>query len=198
MDRHTNNLEVEVKLRIPGTLGEIRRIIKERGFERSKRRVFEQNTLFDTPDLKLRRRREVIRVRRVGSLGILTYKGVSILSRHKSREELETQVGDPDRLQLILARLGYYPVFRYEKFREEFERPGREGIITVDETPIGNFLELEGAPEWIDITARQLGFSAADYITRSYASLYLAWCEEHGLAPADMIFDIRASEARTE
>src|SRR5205814_2150225 len=133
-------------------------------FARKKPRLRERNTIFDTPDLKLRRGGEIIRVRRVGKLGILTYKGASIAGRHKSREELECEVNEADRIQLILTRLGYSPVFEYEKFREEFQRPGRTGIITVDETPIGNFLELEGAPAWIDRTARQLGFSSADYI----------------------------------
>ncbi len=196
MDRHPTNLEVEIKLWIPRTLREIRRAIRELRFERAKRRVLEHNTLFDTADLKLRREGEIIRVRRVGKLGIFTYKGRSIAGPHKSREELECEVGDPDRLQLILARLGYYPVFRYEKFREEFERPGRHGTITVDETPIGNFLELEGAPKWIDMTARQLGFSSADYIARSYGNLYLAWCREHGLAAADMVFDATESTGK--
>jgi adenylate cyclase, class 2 len=98
-------------------------------------------------------------------------------------------------MELILARLGHHPVFRYEKFREEYERPGQHGTITLDETPIGSFLELEGAPKWIDRTARQLGFSRADYITRSYGNLYLAYCREHGIIPSDMTFSLRGNPA---
>lgn len=182
------NLEIEIKLWIGTTLPDIRRAIRKLGFKRKKRRMLEQNIIFDTPALSLRGKGQIIRMRRAGKLAILTYKGRSKAGRYKSREELECELGNPDRMQLILARLGYYPVFHYEKFREEFERSGEPGIITVDETPIGNFLELEGSPKWIDKTAHQLGFSTTDYITRSYGNLYLAWCTEHGIAPADMVF----------
>jgi hypothetical protein len=58
----------------------------------------------------------------------------------------------------------------------------------LDETPIGNFLELEGSPRWIDRTARLLGFSSSDYINRSYGYLYLAFCRERRIRPKDMLF----------
>jgi adenylate cyclase class 2 len=58
----------------------------------------------------------------------------------------------------------------------------------VDETPIGVYLELEGSPAWIDRTAFQLGFADKDYITASYARLYVEWCEARGVAPTNMLF----------
>ena len=58
----------------------------------------------------------------------------------------------------------------------------------LDETPIGNFLEIEGRPKWIDRTARVLGFSAGDYITTSYGSLYRIYCRENGVSRKDMVF----------
>ncbi len=181
-------LEVEIKLWIASGLPGLRKSIRALKFGIAKRRLFEQNVLFDSADLKLRSNGEMIRVRRAGHVGIFTFKGSSIPGPHKSREELEVEFTDPDTLELILARLGLLPVFRYEKFREEYSRKSQPGSITLDETPIGNFLELEGRPGWIDKTARELGFSRADYITRSYGSLYLAYCREHGLPPADMTF----------
>jgi len=56
-----------------------------------------------------------------------------------------------------------------------FRRPGQPGKALVDETPVGNFLELEGPPDWIDRTARRLGFRPGDYSLASYRDLYLAW-----------------------
>jgi adenylate cyclase class 2 len=56
------------------------------------------------------------------------------------------------------------------------------------ETPIGVYLELEGAPRWIDATARRLGFKRADYITDSYGRLYFVWCEQRGVHPTHMVF----------
>jgi len=60
--------------------------------------------------------------------------------------------------------------------------------VLLDETPIGNFLELEGSPTWIDRTARKLGFSVKDYISRSYGYLYLAYCRERRIRPKNMVF----------
>jgi adenylate cyclase, class 2 len=62
-------------------------------------------------------------------------------------------------------------------------------MATVDETPIGVFLELEGLPRWVDRIARVLGFSAADYITLSYGRLYIEACAARGIAPTNMVFD---------
>ena len=65
--------------------------------------------------------------------------------------------------------------------------------MTVDETPIGSFLEIEGPPEWIDSTASRLGFSADDYILESYGRLYLAACERQGVQPTNMVFTSHSS-----
>jgi adenylate cyclase class 2 len=90
-------------------------------------------------------------------------------------------------LAAILARLGFERMFRYEKYRTEFRR-GRTGVVTLDETPIGTYLELEGEPTWIDRTARLLGFTEADYITLSYGQLYLDRCARQGSKAGDMVF----------
>ena len=86
----------------------------------------------------------------------------------------------------MLARLDFIPTFRYEKFRTAYRRPGEAGVATLDETPIGVYLELEGAPRWIDRTARRLGFAEADYSTASYYGLYADYCRTHGLPVTHM------------
>src|SRR5213080_923885 len=45
----------------------------------------------------------------------------------------------------------------------------------VDETPIGNFGEIEGPARWIDETAGRLGIQRSDYITDTYAGLFFSW-----------------------
>ena len=70
--------------------------------------------------------------------------------------------------------MGLRPCFRYEKYRSTYRLPGLPGLIVeVDETPIGDFLELEGSPMEIDCGAALLGFSPADYITKSYGALFV-------------------------
>jgi adenylate cyclase, class 2 len=189
--------EVEIKLAVSGA-AEARRMLRAAGFRVSKRRVFEKNTVFDTSSQTLRKSTRLLRVREIGKIAKLTYKGPPDIGKYKSREELELDLSDAGIIGAIFDRLGYHPVFRYEKFRTEFRQRGSigmptggvatGGVATVDETPIGVYLELEGSPAWIDRTAHRLGFAERDYITASYARLYLEWCEARGEAPGNMLF----------
>jgi adenylate cyclase class 2 len=99
---------------------------------------------------------------------------------------LETAVSDGKKLDAILRALGYAPSFRYEKFRAQWT--DGKGQVVVDETPIGDFCEIEGPPRWIDATAKHLGVSAADYITKNYATLFVEWKQETKSAAKEMIF----------
>jgi adenylate cyclase class 2 len=187
-----NGREVEIKLAVSGAI-EARRMLRAAGFRVSKRRVFEKNTVFDNGTQTLRKSARLVRVRETGKMAKLTYKGPPDNGKHKSREELELDVADARTITAILERLGYHPAFRYAKFRTEFRRRGTGGeatggVATVDETPIGVYLELEGGPTWIDRTAHQLGFVEKDYITTSYARLYVEWCEARGVEPSNMLF----------
>ena len=47
--------------------------------------------------------------------------------------------------------------------------------MVLDDTPIGSLGEIEGPARWIDRTARALGIEPKDYITKSYAELFLEW-----------------------
>jgi len=182
-----NGHETEIKLRTAGP-SSARKLLTRAGFRVSRHRVFEVNTLFDTAVLTLRGEQKLLRVREAGGVVTITYKGPPEVARHKSREELEAEAADAAAITRVFDRLGFRPVFRYEKYRTEYRRPRSSGVATVDETPIGTFLELEGSPAWIDRTARSLSFRESDYITLSYGRLYLHWCEEQGIEPANMVF----------
>src|SRR5208283_3693391 len=112
------------------------------------------------------------------------------------REELETSVGDGKQMDLILRALGYAPSFRYEKFRAEWT--DGKGQVVVDETPIGNFCEIEGAPRWIDATAKKLGVSRADYITKNYATLFMEWKARTKSAAQEMTFKAVGARQRAK
>ena len=184
--------ETEIKLAVDNR-EEGRRLLRAAGFRVLKRRVFEANTVFDTADLALRNRAELLRLREAGSVNTITYKGPPETSRHKSREELEVEVARAAGARAILERLGYRPMFRYEKYRTEWKTERGGGVATLDETPIGVYLELEGRARWIDRMARLMGFDEGDYITSSYGRLYREWCELKGVEPREMVF--RASRA---
>jgi len=183
-------IETEVKIRIDNIEG-LRKKLRSLGFKLHARRVFESNTIFDTADKMFRQKGELLRLRRAGRDALITFKGPARDGPHKSREEIEATVSDAGSMQEIFSRLRLEPAFKYEKYRTEYKRPGSSGIVTADETPIGDFLELEGAPDWIDSTARKLGYSPSEYIVKSYGALYFEYCHEHGIEPSHMVFEHR-------
>jgi len=184
----TSPTETEVKIPLAASPSEFAERLRTAGFRISKPRLFESNTLYDTSEKALRARGVLLRLREVDGKGVITWKGVALPGPHKNRPELETTVGSKDTLAQILGELGLNPTFRYEKYRTEFRRSGEPGVVTVDETPIGNFLELEGPGDWIDSTAAQLGFSTQNYVLESYGKLYVQHCEKLGLRPTHMTF----------
>jgi len=180
--------ENEIKVAV-ADLRELEARLQSLGFQILHPRVFESNMIYDTPDAALRARGELIRIREAGDHAIFTYKGPATVTRHKEREELELTIGDPQNLGIILQRLGYVPRFRYEKFRTEWAIPGDDGVLMLDETPVGTYLELEGPSEWIDRFAELLGYAESDYLNISYARLYAQDCARRGILPGDMLFE---------
>jgi len=164
-------LETEIKLRVTGP-DDATALLSRHGFAPIRERVFEANSVYDLPDGSLRAKGELLRLRLAGGAAVLTWKGPAIPGKHKSRPETEVGVANFDLCARLLRDLGYVLTFRYDKYRTEFQASAGAGTVTLDETPIGTFLELEGPSEWIDEVAALLGFSAADYITESYGLLF--------------------------
>lgn len=184
----TGPIETEVKIRIAGGAEAAQRLIEAHGYRTKTARRLQVDELFDFPDATLRRSGRLLRVRSAAGQAILTYKGPAEAGgRHKSREELETSAGDRSAIELILSRLGFIRTFRYEKYRTTFSAADEPGLVELDETPIGVFLELEGPAYWIDPAAARLGFAPEAYVLSSYASLYQKFLEQHD-GPADMVF----------
>ena len=177
--------EVEIKFLV-ADLKTLERKLRAAGFRRVTPRTHERNTLYDQPGIPLRKRAEMLRVRRYGKTWTFTHKAAARIGRHKSRVETETVVRDGARLDGILRALGFQPTFRYEKFRSQWS-DGR-GHVLLDETPIGNLAEIEGAPRWIDRTAKKLGVAPGEYITASYAGLFFDWKARTGSAAEEMTF----------
>ena len=168
----TGSEEIEIKFRVDGVAA-LNRRLRAAGFRRVTPRTHEMNALYDLPGQVLRKRGELLRLREYGERWLLTHKAKGKAGRHKTRVETETAVADGRKLDDILQALGYRPTFRYEKFRAEWSDGA--GHVVVDETPIGNFGEIEGPSRWIDRTARALEIQRADYITETYAGLFFAW-----------------------
>ena len=180
-----SNKEVEIKFQVDDPHGLTRRL-RAAGFRQITPRTHEMNTLYDLPGQPLRRRGKLLRLRRYGKEWLLTHKAKGTAGRHKTREETETRISDGTKMDAILRALGFEPSFRYEKFRAEWD--DGKGHVVVDQTPIGNFGEIEGRARWIDATARRLGIRRSDYITQNYAGLFQQWKQRTGSEAKEMTF----------
>jgi adenylate cyclase, class 2 len=181
----SSNKEIEIKFRVANARVLTRRL-RAANFRQVTPRTHEINTLYDLPGQPLRKRGDLLRLRKYGTAWVLTHKSKGAVGRHKVRVELETPVSDGAKMDAILRALRFEPTFRYEKFRAEWS--DGKGHVVIDETPIGVFGEIEGPARWIDLTAKALGIRPADYLTDTYAGLFFAWKRRTRSAANEMTF----------
>ena len=179
--------ETEIKFRVED-LAALASRLERLGYQQVTPRTHEMNVLFDLPGRPLRARGDILRLRKYGDSWLLTHKGKAEgnSGRHKVRSETETHIEDGKKMETILRSLQFEPVFRYEKFRAEWK--GDQGHVVIDETPIGNFAEIEGPAAWIDNAAQRLGIRVTDYLTDTYAGLFFAWKQRTGSRATEMTF----------
>ena len=179
-------LEREVKLRFE-TADAARAAIEATGATPLRARRLQEDYLLDDAQETLRNRRCVLRIRIESGRSFVTFKGPVQPSRMKLREEIETVVGDGVTLLRCFEHLGYQVWFRYQKYREEYALG--DVTVTVDETPVGVFVELEGGEQGIADAARALGRTADQYVLDSYRMLFMDHRRAHGLPDTDMLFE---------
>jgi len=166
-------LEVEVKLLVKDAAGIPSRMV-ELGARLLHPREFEDNRLYDFPDRGLLNKGAMLRVRTTGRTTLLTYKDRARTEAGvKIREEVETVMAPTEAgaLRETFSRIGMEVIFRYQKYRTTWQVD--ETLVTLDETPIGLFLEIEGPRDRIDAVAVRLGYSSGDYMPQSYRELYV-------------------------
>jgi len=162
-------LEIEVKIKVDN-LDAVQVKLEQQGAVLFRHRHYESNTLYDFRDSLLYSKQFALRVREKNKKGFLTFKGAKQGSRKfKIREEYETEVKNIKHLRKILQSLGLIPVFEYQKYRTVYRK--KKLLICLDETPVGNFIELEGDQSDIVRFAQALGFSKQDFIKDDYVQL---------------------------
>lgn len=179
-------IEQEIKLSF-NSVKEARTAVLAVGAILNHPRQFQDDRLFDWPDGRLEKGHCTLRVRDYGNTAYLTFKGPPLAKKIKAREELETSVTNSSLLILLLERLGMEVRFRYQKYREEYKYQNL--TLTIDDTPIGTYVEIEGNEYGIIETAKKMGRTEDDYILDSYHSLFISVCKKENLPPRNMIFE---------
>jgi len=148
---------------------------------------FESNDLYDNTQGQMVGSGSTLRLRRSNDQALLTYKGPPRFEGGiKWREERETLVSDASEAEAILAGLGFTRRFRYEKRREEWKF--EECVVALDETPIGDFVEIEGHPSSIRRAVARLELDFSETIPYSYSKLYALRRKQEPSLPSDMVF----------
>jgi adenylate cyclase, class 2 len=183
-------LEVEVKL----ACDDLNRL-RDAGFELAlaRPRHFEDNWLLDSSEHMLFNQGAALRIRSVEGKGWVTYKGLvreSAGSPLKIREEIETETSEPERMTELFERLGFRRTFRYQKYRTTYDLALDEHELEVafDETPMGNFIEIEGDENRVLRILEISGFSTEDVIRESYPELQASRCKARGIPLEDLVF----------
>lgn len=175
--------EWELKFPCP-SLEDLREQLREMEAERLAAAGSEDNWIYDRND-KLKGSKSLLRLRIDRKGARLTFKGPPRFEEEvKVRAEHETEVGDAEQMHSVLENLGFRIVQRYQKKREEWHVGGV--TVALDHTPIGDFVEFEGAGA--GTVARRFGFELQQSERLSYVELYEKYRKENPDAPPDMVF----------
>ena len=170
-------LETEIKVLLEeGELDRLRGTLREVGALQVVGRSFEENLLFDDAGSSLTENGCALRLRCYGGTCAVTFKGqVQPDRQFKKRPEFQVLVSESGAMRQILESLGLRVVFRYDKYREKWELSDSRGPVEIclDETPIGDFIEIEAEDVQIRDVAARLGLDETRFVRENYVDLYL-------------------------
>jgi adenylate cyclase class 2 len=148
---------------------------------------------FNAPDRDFARTDEALRIRRIGTTNLVTYKGARRDAETKTRTEIEVSLGEGDiaaaDFERLLTHLGYRGVALVRKRRRAYHlQRGRFALeATLDDVHgLGTFAEIEIMAPEADLddaravlleTAKELGLGASE--RRSYLEMLLTKTATH-------------------
>ncbi len=133
-------LEVEVKVAVRD-LNQVRSRLKELGARKLASRR-EEDVYFNHPHRDFSKTKEALRVRISPEGCILTYKA-AMSGTYKIRREIETRCSDATALLRILEALGFQPIVRIVKLREEYQLDEHIKLCLDHVERLGDFVEIE-------------------------------------------------------
>ncbi len=181
------NQEIEAKFPVNDLSGFIAKL-KYLGAELVLDDSYEHNILLDTPEKELLKSSARLRLRDENGKFILAYKQTRKKENNISyRDEIETSVDDIENARLIFERLGYEVTFEYEKYRSTYRL--QDGLIMLDRTPLGSFIEIEAVGEdEIRLIVQKIDLDWDLRTDKSYVQLFEEWASKTGNSGRKMLF----------
>jgi adenylate cyclase class 2 len=182
-----NQQELEVKLYLVD-MPAFQERLEAQGAKLQEARVHEINLRFDTPDGKLGRAAQVLRLRQ-DSRARMTFKGPGeSMGGVYARQEIEFSVSDFQASRSLFEALGYQISLMYEKYRTTYVLEDQQ--VTLDEMPYGNFIEIEGPQaQGIHALAEKMGLNWETRILHSYTALFEQLQQKRGFTFRDLSFE---------
>ncbi len=180
--------EVELKFLVR-SIQAMRERLAAIGATQATPRTLERNLLFDDAERSLRKRDGILRLRKTGKKTLLTVKLPPDIpsTEAKIRKEYQVEVSDFEEMKAILEVLGFEPWGGYEKYREEF-RVGN-AVVSLDDMPFGEFVEIEGELQEIKSVAKSLGLNTEKRILQGYLGLMAALRDALGIELSYLTFE---------
>lgn len=179
-----NYIEKEIKVKVENP-EELLSLFDQKGIKKITE-GFQRTIRIDTPAMDLEKRNTFLRVR-TGEKNIVTLKKkVESTEEVLERQELETEVKNPELLADVFAELGFTKRFIMEKYRINYEYKNTK--ISLDELPFGVFVEIEGEPDDIKNVSKELNLDLANRFTVTYWDLFEDYKKETGQKGEDMVF----------
>lgn len=182
-------LEIECKLYFQSIYA-IQAHLAEAGAVLTHPRTYEHNIRYEGPNGDFAERGIVLRLRHDQDIR-LTYKAPApqLSDGMVTRLELETSVGDFETMDAILKHLGYQHSMVYEKYRTTYHLSDIPDVeLVMDEMPYGNFLEVEGTPEGIEMALTKMNLADVPRIVVGYVDLFELLRKRHHFNFRDLTF----------
>ncbi len=172
-------IEVEIKAYLKEDVED--KIEKEAEFIRKEIQI---DKYFNAPHRDLSLTDEALRIRTYenSDLSVLTYKGAKIDPLSKTRVECETEIGDPEKMENILEKLGFFYVFTIKKERKIYKIENywishdnvyELGHFLEIETKVSGEQDLDAEREEIIKLFRKFGIDESSFERKSYLELFL-------------------------
>lgn len=158
------------------------------GAQLTRERTLERNILMDTSDRRLRNTGSLLRLRQDDRARVTYKEKTRVESGIRTRTEIEFTVDNFSVARKLFEALGYQATVIYEKFRVVYRLGDVE--VTLDELPIGNFVEIE-APNnaMIEGVAQILGLEWSKGIALNYLGLFEVARRKLGFSFNDLTFE---------